>query len=174
MKKIAIVYWPLQGNVSNAAKKIHNLISDKADLFDLASFSSREVKNYDYFIVGSSTVGADAWQDANTSDKWLPFFKQMEFEEVSMNGKKVALFGLGDQILYPDHFVDGMAILKKEFETLGASVHGEWPSDGYEHTGSKAEKNGKFFGLALDEDNQDNQTEARALKWLQQLENCGF
>lgn len=174
MKKIAIVYWPLQGNVSRAAKKIHALIKDKADIFDLASFSSREIQQYDYFIVGSSTVGADAWQDANTKDKWLPFFKQMEFEEVSMQEKKVALFGLGDQILYPDHFVDGMAILKKEFKNLGAEIHGEWPSEGYEHTGSKSEKDGKFIGLALDEDHQDNKTEARASKWLQNLSKFGF
>ncbi len=174
MKKIAIVYWPLQGNVSRAAKKIHALIADKADIFDLASFSSQEIQQYDYFIVGSSTVGADAWQDANTKDKWLPFFKQMEFEEISMKGKNVALFGLGDQILYPDHFVDGMAILKDEFEKLGAEIHGEWSSEGYEHTGSEAEKNGKFFGLALDEDHQDDKTEVRATKWLQELKTCGF
>jgi len=57
-----------------------------------------------------------------------------------MKGKNVALFGLGDQILYPDHFVDGMAILKDEFEKLGAEIHGEWSSEGYEHTGSEAEK----------------------------------
>jgi DNA phosphorothioation-dependent restriction protein DptG len=94
MKKIAIVYWPLHGNVSRAAKKIHSLIAEKADLFDLASFSSLEIQQYDYFIVGNSTVGADAWQDANTKDKWLPFFKQMEFEQISMEVKKVSLFGL--------------------------------------------------------------------------------
>ncbi|MEA1874502.1 MAG: flavodoxin domain-containing protein [Bacteroidota bacterium] len=174
MKKIAIVYWPLQGNVSKATKKIHALISDKADLFDLASFGSREIQQYDYFIVGSSTVGADAWQNTNTKDKWLPFFKQMESEGISMKGKKVALFGLGDQVLYPDHFVDGMAILKNEFEKLGATIHGEWSSEEYEHTGSEAEKNDKFFGLALDEDNQEDKTEPRAKAWLKQLENFEF
>jgi flavodoxin I len=174
MKKIAIVYWPLKGNVEKAAKKIHRLIEEKADIFDLASFSSREVKQYEYFIFGSSTVGADAWQDANTSDKWLPFFKQMDAEEIQMIGKKVALFGLGDQVLYPEHFVDGLSILKTEFENLGATVFGEWSSKGYEHTGSAAEKDGMFIGLALDEDHQSDKTEDRAKSWLKGLESSGF
>jgi flavodoxin I len=31
---------------------------------------------------------------------------------------------------------------------------GYWSTDGYEHSEFKAVKNGKFVGLALDEDNQ--------------------
>jgi len=174
MKKIAIVYWPKRGNVSNAAKKIHRLIEDKADFYGLDQFNQKQVEAYDYFIFGSSTVGADSWRDANTADKWMPFFKKMEDMGIRMHGKKVALFGLGDQVLYPDHFVDGMEILKKEFEKLGAEVVGDWPNEGYEFTGSASLEGDHFIGLALDEDHQDNQTEARAARWLQMLEKQGF
>lgn len=175
MKKIAIVYWPKKGNVSRAAEKLHKIIEEKSELFDLANFSSREFRNYDYFIFGSSTVGADAWHNATTDDKWMPFFQQMQQEGVNLVGKTVAMFGLGDQIVYPDNFVDGMAILKPEFEKLGAEIVGEQPvTDDYEHTGSAAENDGKFLGLALDEDNQDHLTDERALKWLKELEIFGY
>ncbi|MFP4663195.1 MAG: flavodoxin [Bacteroidales bacterium] len=174
MKKIAIVYWPKRGNVSNAAKKIHRLIEDKADLYKLTDVGKKQIEAYDYFIFGSSTVGADAWQDANTADKWLPFFKKLEDKNIRMAGKTVALFGLGDQVLYPDHFVDGMSILKKEFERLQADVVGYWPNEGYSFTDSASLEGDYFVGLAFDEDHQENLTEPRAAKWLQMLEKYGF
>lgn len=36
-------------------------------------------------------------------------------------------------------------------------------TDGYEHTGSKAERDGKFIGLMCDEDNQYDMSEDRAV-----------
>jgi flavodoxin I len=46
---------------------------------------------------------------------------------------------------------------------------GFWPTDGYEHEASLAVKNGKFVGLALDEDNQAELTEERIQKWVTQI-----
>ena len=39
-----------------------------------------------------------------------------EIESLDLKDKKVALFGLGDQIGYPDNFVDGTGILADAFE----------------------------------------------------------
>ena len=57
-------------------------------------------------------------------------------------------------------------------ETLnnGGKIIGKWPTDGYEHTSSKAEKeSGVFLGLAIDEDNQYELTEERINKWSVQI-----
>jgi flavodoxin I len=41
--------------------------------------------------------------------------------------------------------------------------------EGYEFTESKAFRDGKFVGLALDEDNQSDLTEERIKKWVSTL-----
>jgi flavodoxin I len=83
----------------------------------------------------------------------------------------VAIFGLGDQVLYPDHFVDSMQIIKKEFDLIGANLVGRWPVEGYYHTNSEAIEDGKFIGLALDEDQQPELTDQRIDKWVMQIVN---
>jgi len=46
---------------------------------------------------------------------------------------------------------------------------GYWPADGYDFTESKALRDGKFVGLALDEDNQSDLTDERIKAWVAQL-----
>lgn len=41
--------------------------------------------------------------------------------------------------------------------------------DGYDFTRSAALRDGKFVGLAIDEDSQSSKTEARVTAWLSQL-----
>jgi len=47
-------------------------------------------------------------------------------------------------------------------------------TDGYEHTESKAEVDGKFVGLMCDEDNQYDLSDDRAKAWVAQLKEEGF
>jgi len=47
-------------------------------------------------------------------------------------------------------------------------------TDGYVHSESKAEIDGKFCGLMLDEDNQYDMSEDRAKAWVAQLKGEGF
>merc|ERR1740130_2308010 len=46
--------------------------------------------------------------------------------------------------------------------------------DGYDHTESKAVKDGKFCGLMCDEDNQYDMSDDRAKAWVAQLKDEGF
>lgn len=62
-----------------------------------------------------------------------------------------------------------MGILEEKISELGGTTVGHWSTEGYEHEASKAIKNGKFVGLALDEDNQSEKTEERVKAWVQQL-----
>ncbi len=43
---------------------------------------------------------------------------------------------------------------------------GAWPAEGYEYTNSRAIREGKFVGLALDEDNQPGLTEKELMYGL--------
>ena len=46
-------------------------------------------------------------------------------------GKKVAIFGLGDQIRYPENFADGIGLLAEVFEEDEATLVGFTSSEGY-------------------------------------------
>jgi len=171
MKKTAIIYWPYKGATEKAAIKIHAALGkEKSEIFKLSEVDFSVFSNYDQFIIGGSTVGADNWQDAYKGEQWGPFSKSLNDNKVSLKGKKIALFGMGNQVLYPEHFVNDMKLLHDYFSSLDAAIIGSWPVEGYEHTDSKAISGGHFIGLALDEDTQPELTDSRIAGWLKQLE----
>jgi len=167
MKKTILVYWPKKGNVeSTAAKVAAHFNEDSIDVFTISELDVNKLADYDFMIFGGSTIGADNWEDAHTS-KWYAFFE--ELKKVNLAGKTAAIYGLGDQILYPEHFVDGMAVIRDELVSAGAKIIGRWPVEGYEHTGSKSEEDGYFIGLALDDDQQSELSAGRIEKWVGSL-----
>lgn len=168
MKKIALIYWPKGGNVECTAKRIgEKFDAGQVDVYDAASIQVTELANYDALILGGSTAGAEHWTNATDQNKWNRLFK--ELSPAAIKDKPTAIFGLGDQLLYPRHFVDEMAVLKNEFEKMGARMVGQWPIDGYQFTESKAVQKGHFFGLALDEDRQPELSDARITTWVANL-----
>lgn len=167
MKKIALIYWPKKGNTEKAAQKIYSRFKeDQIDLFTIKQINNAEFSLYDAFIVGAPTTGADNWEEAYKS-LWNDFF--MRLTKADIKGKPFAIFGLGDQILYPYNFVDGMKDIKREFEKNGARHIGYWPTDGYEYRESESIENGMFVGLALDEDHQPEHTDRRIDTWTSQV-----
>ena len=167
MKKIALIYWPKKGSTETAAQKIHaKFEKDVIDIFTITEINTAEFDMYDAFIIGGSTTGADNWESAHKT-RWSDFFARLE--KAGIKGKPFALFGLGNQVLYPHHFVDSMAFLKEIFEKRGAVLKGLWPVDGYEFEDSESVENGMFYGLALDFDNQADLTDGRISKWVAQI-----
>ena len=167
MKKIVLIYWPKKGNVEKTAHWIYEQFDESIiDIVTITSIEIEKLSQYENIIIGGSTTGADNWGDTHKS-RWIEFFEKLE--KVDLTGKKVAFFGLGDQILYPEHFVDGMELLKTEFSKYDVGFVGTWPTDGYEHTGSDSIEGDKFIGLALDEDQQSELTAERIKTWAAQL-----
>jgi flavodoxin I len=88
---------------------------------------------------------------------------------MDFTGKTVAYFGTGDQLGYADNFMDAVGILEAKISERGGETIGYWPTDGYNFSESKAVKNGKFVGLAIDEDNQSDLTDERVKAWVSQI-----
>ena len=97
-------------------------------------------------------------------DEFLPKFKKMDF-----NGKTVAIFGLGDHMAYPNNFVDSMRIIYDSLIESNATIIGECDTDNYEFNESQAVVNGKFVGLPIDEDYQEELTDERVDAWLKTI-----
>ncbi len=168
MKKIVLLYWGKGGNVERTARKVYSMFNPATiDIFDVVSFDHNTLENYELMILGHSTIGAEAWQDAKADNEWNGFFRKVE-SKGSCN-IIAASFGLGDKVLYPDHFVDALGIYKDEMDKLNINIIGRWPSAGYKFTDSAGEKDGFFYGLALDVDNEPDLSEERIKLWTDEI-----
>ena len=78
------------------------------------------------------------------------------------------MFGLGDQVGYADNFLDAVGIIAKIVISNGGTIVGKWPIDGYDFDESLAltDDGDYFYGLGIDDDNQDELTEERLETWL--------
>ena len=92
-----------------------------------------------------------------------------DLDDIDFKGKKVAYFGAGDQIGYSENFQDAMGILEEKISSLGVETIGYTSTEGYDFVESKAVVDGKFVGLAIDEDNQSEITESLIKSWVSQI-----
>ena len=114
-------------------------------------------------------LGIPTWYDGELQSDWEDYFE--EFKEIDFTGKTVAVFGLGDQIGYDEWFCDGIGILAEVVEKNGGKIIGNTvKDDSFDFETSKALKDeNTFWGLCLDEDNQDELTEERLKNWVKQI-----
>ena len=163
MAKIGLFYGSTTGNTEEAAEEIQKAFGgDVVELCEISDAETSDCDSYDCIIVGYPT-----WNIGELQDDWDGFFPDLD--EIDFSGKKVAYFGQGDRIGYSDNFQDAMGILEEKLSEQGGTTVGHWPTDGYDHDESRAERGGKFVGLALDEVNQSDQSGDRIATWVSQL-----
>merc|ERR1719232_2008013 len=142
------------------------------DWADIGDAEDGDITGADALIVGAPTwhTGADTERSGTTWDDWL----YSTLPNLDLEGKKVAVFGVGDQASYSDNFCDAAGELYDLFEAKGCKMYGLTSTDGYDHTESKAIRDDKFCGLMCDEDNQYDMSEERVAAWIAQLKEEGF
>jgi flavodoxin I len=163
MANIGIFYGSTTGNTEKVADMILNEFGeDNADLYNVDIVEKQDVEKYKYLIFGVST-----WGVSDLQDDFEDFLEILD--EVDFSGKKVALFGLGDQSTYADSFVDAMGILYDGLKKMGVTLVGSISREGYSFTGSMALIKGKLVGLAIDEELESHLTPGRITHWVNQL-----
>ncbi len=164
MSKIGLFFGTQTGNTETIAETIQKEFGGESvvTLHDVAEAELSEIDNYQYIIIGCPT-----WNVGEMQADWEGLYDDLD--NVDFSGKKVAYFGPGDQVGYAENFQDAMGILEEKISELGGTTVGQWSTEGYDFEESKAIKNGKFVGLALDEDNQSELTEERVKTWVSQL-----
>lgn len=163
--RIGLFYGSSTGNTENAAELIAARLGGFAqvDLYNIASADLGKMAEYDLIIAGCST-----WGEGDLQDDWESGMG--ELKKLDLSGKKIALFGLGDQEGYEENFLDAMGILHNRFIAQGATPIGYTSTDGYYFEASKAAINaGTFCGLGLDEDNQEHLSDERITAWVETL-----
>lgn len=169
MSKTALFFSPVGGNVNNVANMLGEMIgTDKLDIIPVKDAEPEDFHTYDQIILVGSTVGTDHWSNEVVVDEWPEFFSKIK--DNSLENKKLAIVGLGNSFLYPDHFADGMAIHYEKIKKLNAQIFGFVTPEGYDFTDSKSlNDEGLFCGLPIDEDNEPELTKERLERWINSL-----
>ena len=163
MSKIGLFYGTQTGKTESIAEMIRDEFgASEIDMHDMSQTDVSDFDGYTKLIIASPT-----WDIGELQSDWDAFFP--ELESMDFKGKTVAYFGTGDQVGYADNFMDAVGILEAKISARGGKTIGYWSTEGYEHTQSKAEKDGKFVGLAIDEDNQSDLTDERVKIWVTQI-----
>lgn len=162
MKKIGLFYATKAEKTTWVAKKIQQEFGDEAETVETDSIWHNAFDAYDRIIVGVST-----WFDGELPTYWDELLPELRI--LDLKGKKVAIFGLGDQVKYPENFADGIGLLADVFESDGATLVGFTSPEGYTFERSKALRKDKWCGLVIDMENQSELTDKRIKEWCKQV-----
>ena len=164
--KIGLFYGSTTCYTEMAAEKIRNMIGeDLVDIHNVKETPLSLMADYDLLLIGIST-----WDFGEIQEDWES--KWDDIKDVDLNGKTIALFGMGDQQGYGQWFQDALGMLHDEINAQAITQLGFWPNDSnYEFEASKAltEDGKQFVGLALDEDSQYELSDERIATWVEQV-----
>ncbi len=163
MNKTAIIYsfnTKKTGKVAERIKEAFN--DDMVEMVNAEEISEALFMSFDQIIMGVPT-----WFDGELPNYWDEFVPALE--DLDLSGKKVALYGLGDQKGYPENFVDGMGLMAKILEKSDATLVGFTSVEGYEFESSLAKRGDQFAGLAIDYENQGSMNKERIAAWVESL-----
>ena len=164
---VGIYFATTTGKTEDIAERIHGLLDNAEDPVDISDVDDlRELSNHDGIICGIPTwnTGADSERSGTAWDSLLE-----DIGSLSLSGKKVAIFGLGDSATYTENFCDAMEELHSYFKKAGATMVGYVPKGSYTFDESKSVIGDSFCGLPLDEDSESDMTDERLANWATQL-----
>lgn len=163
-RQVGIFYAPSGGSVQKVARQIKQKLAEvQPDMQVISDIVPLQLLDYHNLILVCSTLGRNTWE-MEQKDPWSSFLPKML--RIRLDGRKVALVGLGDHVSYPNNFVDGMGILGQTVEEIGGKLIGATPTRDYIFNDSRALRDGKFIGLPLDEDYEAEKTEERLNGWV--------
>jgi len=165
MKKIGFFWGSSSDNTKIASKYMKEYLEMEdfeVDSFDAGDIQVEKILEYEHIIIGCPT-----WHIGELQDDWDGLFSQ--FEKLDFNGKTAAFFGCGDQVGYPDNFLDAIGILAKPFMDNGGKLIGRCAPDSYEFKASRATDGDQLLGLGLDYDNEEEECEGQMIMWLEDV-----
>jgi flavodoxin I len=163
MKKTAIIY---SFNTIKTAK-IAEKIKDAFAPVEVEMVNAEEVNPEKFLSFGNLILGVPTWFDGELPNYWDEFVPDLE--DINLEGKKIAIFGLGDQKNYGENFIDGVGIMAEIIENCKGTLVGFTSVEGYHFEASRAQRGTQFAGLAIDYENQGLKNKDRVSAWVDQL-----
>lgn len=172
MNRIGIFYGSEEGSTRAIAEAMYRFLGDAiaAPPIDVSTARPAELLQYDAIIAGTPSYGVAELPGRSAGSygaNWEEFLYRLD--EPDLQGKRVALFGLGNQARYFDRFAGSLIHLYRFFHGSGAEIVGRWSTEGYDFTHSPAVVDGMFVGLVVDHHCQPALTKDRLVGWLEQV-----
>ena len=165
MKKIGIFWGSSSGNTEIAVEFMEEYLQSEGfevDSFDIGEVGPEKILDYENIIIGCPT-----WNIGELQDDWDSIY--LTYKDLDFNGKTAAFFGCGDQIGYPDNFLDAIGILGRAFMDKGGKLIGKCSKDEYEFRDSIALEGDLLLGLGLDYDSEEDKCEDQMNSWLDSI-----
>jgi flavodoxin I len=163
MNKIGLFYSFNTKKTTQTAHKIAEILGkENIEEINAETVTAEQFTAFDNLILGVPT-----WFDGELPNYWDEFVPGLE--ELVLTGKKIAIFGAGDQKGYPENFIDAIGIMASILENRGAIIVGFTSVIGYTFENSRAKRGNQFCGLALDFENQVGMNKERIASWAEQL-----
>ena len=118
MANVVVIYGSTTGNTEELAGRVAAGLKNGGagvTVKNVTDASTDDLAGYDAIVFGCST-----WGEGELQDDFIDFHEEMR--DVSLQGKKVAIFGPGDSDDYPDTFCEAVNILEDTAKKCGAEI----------------------------------------------------
>ena len=164
MNKIGIIYSFNSTKTAKAAEKIKDAFGTE---FNITSVNAEDLNEEMFLSFTNLILGVPTWFDGELPNYWDEFVPALE--DLDLSGKVIAIFGLGNQVEYPENFGDAVGIMAELVQERGAKLVGQTSAEGYNFESSRALIGDKFQGLLLDQETQPRLSKDRIEKWVNEL-----
>jgi len=164
MSKTGIIYSFKSTKTAKIAEKI---IQEFEPEFNIQKVDAEELNEEIFLSFTNLILGVPTWFDGELPIYWDEFVPALE--DLNLKGKTIAIYGLGNQVEYPENFGDAVGIMAELVTARGAKLVGLTSTEGYAYESSRAEQDNKFLGLVLDQETQPRLTKERLAEWVKDL-----
>lgn len=164
MSKTGIFY---SFNSIKTAKAAEKIIEEMGADFRIVPVNAEELTEELFLSFKNLILGVPTWFDGELPSYWDEFVPALE--DLDLKDKTIAIFGLGNQVEYPENFGDAVGIMAELVQKRGARLIGSTSTNEYVYESSKAEVEGKFIGLILDQETQPRLSKERITNWVKDI-----
>lgn len=154
-------------NSTKTAKAAEKIIEAFGSDLPVTAINAEDVTEELFLSYTNLVLGVPTWFDGELPNYWDEFVPAIE--GLDLKGKTIAIFGLGNQVEYPENFGDAVGILGELVRERGAKLVGYTSTKGYEFEASRAVEGDEFMGLILDQENQARLSKDRIAHWVDGL-----
>jgi flavodoxin I len=164
MNKTGIFY---SFNSTKTAKAAEKIIAEFGADSNIKPINAEELTEELFLSFTNLIIGVPTWFDGELPNYWDEFVPALE--DLNLDDKTIAIFGLGNQVEYPENFGDAIGIMAELVQDRGAKLIGFTSREGYTYESSRAEIGDQFMGLLLDQETQPRLSKDRIEKWVKDL-----
>ncbi len=156
-------------NSKKTAKAAEKIIEEFGTDFKIVPVNAEELTEELFLSFTNLILGVPTWFDGELPNYWDEFVPALE--DMNLSEKTIVIFGLGNQVEYPENFGDAVGIMAQLVQERGAKLVGFTSINGYNYESSRAEVDGRFLGLILDQETQPRLSKERIANWVKDIKN---